>query len=87
MKRLAVTCAFLFLSALVPGAHAADCGTVRDDLSQAISGNLNMSADMRASMMRMAAMSYDHCMIGNTKDSQHIRELIMAQLKEHLGQR
>lgn len=86
MKKLAL-CAALAWCSLAPGAQAADCGAVTDDLSKAISGHLNMSADMRASMMRMASHSYDHCMIGNTKESEHIREMIMTQLKEHLGQR
>ena len=86
MKKLAL-CAAIAWTALAPTAQAADCGAVMDELHKVIAGHLNMSADMRSSMMRMSSHSYDHCMIGNTKESENIRDMIMTRLKEHLGQR
>jgi hypothetical protein len=86
MKKLAL-CAALAWTAFAPAAQAATCGAVIDDLTKAISGHLTMSPDMRASMMRMAQHSYDQCMIGNSKDSQATRDMIMTSIKSHLGQK
>jgi len=79
--------AVLAASAFSVSAQAAECGKVIDELSQAISGNLNMSGDKKAAMLRMASMSYDHCMMGDTKHAGEIRDMIMQQIKEHLGGR
>ena len=68
-------------------AQAADCGAVIDELTKAVSGNVTMSSDKKAAMMRMASMSYDHCMMGDTKHAGEIRDMIMAQIKESLGGR
>ena len=67
--------------------QAADCGAVIDELSKAIAGNLTMSSEKKSAMMRMASMSYDHCMMGDAKHSGEIRDMIMAQIKEALGGR
>ena len=83
----AALAATLLTPVLAPAAHAADCNKVIDDLSQAISGNLNISGDKKAAMMRMAVISYDHCMVGDHKHSGEIRDMIMAQIHEHLGGR
>ena len=86
MKRL-LAAAAVSLALVAPAAQAADCGKVIDELSQAISGNLTMSGEKKASMMRMASMSYDHCMMGDSKHSGEIRDMIMTQIKESLGGR
>jgi hypothetical protein len=86
MKKLAL-CAALAWTAFAPAAQAASCAAVMDDLTKAISGHLTMSPEVRASMMRMASHSYDQCMIGNTKDSEATRDMIMTSIKSHLGQK
>ncbi len=86
MKRLALSAA-LALAVLAPAAHAADCGPVFDELTKVITGHLTMSPEKKASMMRMAMSSYDHCMAGDTKHSGEIRDMLMSQLKESLGGR
>lgn len=75
------------LTLVTASAQAAECGAVLDELSKAIAGNLNMSGEKKAAMMRMATSSYDHCMAGDTKHSGEIRDMIMAQIKETLGGR
>lgn len=77
----------VLIAAFAPSVQAADCGVVLDDLSKAISGKLNMSSEQKAAMMRMATLSYDHCVMGDTKNAGEIREMIMAQIREHLGGR
>ena len=86
MLRKSLLAAVLFAS-FAPAVQAADCGLVIDDLSKAISGNLTMSSEKKAAMMRMASMSYDHCMMGDHKHAGEIREMIMAQIRESLGGR
>lgn len=66
-------------------AHAEGCSTTIDDISKAISGQLNMSADKKASMLRMALSGYDYCMVGDAKSSDSIRAMLMTQLRENLG--
>lgn len=77
----------LTLAAFTPSAQAADCGVVVDELMKAVSGHVTMSADKKASLMRMTTASYDHCMAGDTKRSGELRDLVMTQLREHLGGR
>jgi hypothetical protein len=57
-----------------------------DDPTKAISGHLTRAAEMRASMMRIAAHGYDPCRIGNTKDSNATRDMLITSIKSHLGQ-
>jgi hypothetical protein len=73
--------------ACAPSAQAADCGAVVDELMKAVSGHLTMPAEKKASLMRMATQSYDHCMAGDTKRSGEVRDLLMTQLRESLGAR
>ncbi len=80
-----MTCMAVFMAA--PSAKAADCGAVVDELSKAISGHLTMSPERKVAMLRMATSGYDHCMSGNTKYSAEIREMLMTQIREHLGGR
>ena len=68
-------------------AQAADCGGELDSLAKAISGHLTMSPEKKAAMLRMATSGYDHCMAGDTKHSGATRDMIMLQIKEHLGGR
>jgi len=79
--------ACLAATAFSVSAEAAECGKVIDELSQAISGNLSMSSEKKAAMMRMASMSYDHCMMGDSRHAGEIRDMIMQQIKESLGGR
>lgn len=84
MKKFAIFFV-LALASSVPSAQAADCGAVVDELMKAVSGHVTMSADKKASMLRMTTMSYDYCMAGDTKRSGEIRDMLMTQLREHLG--
>ena len=64
----------------------AGCEEEIDALSKAISGPVTMAAGHRAAMMRMAVQGYDHCMAGDTKSSEGIRDQIMAQIRANLGE-
>ena len=86
MKKLALIAALAF-TAFAPAANAAECGAVLDELTKAVSGNLTMSPERKASMLRMAMSGYDHCMAGDTKSSGNIRDMLMTQIKESLGGR
>lgn len=77
--------AILMIAVGGSSASAADCGVVINDLSKAISGHLTMSPDKKASMLRMAVSSYDHCMVGDSKASGDIQAMLMKQLRENLG--
>ncbi len=77
---LAMTGVALFAS------HAfAGCEEEMDALSKAISSPLTMPAGHHAAMMRMALSGYDHCMAGDPKDFDDIRDQIMAQVRQSLG--
>lgn len=84
-KLIAMAGSLMVLAASSLTASAADCNVIINDLSKAISGNLNMSGDKKASMLRMAVSSYDHCMAGDTKASGDIQAMLMKQLRENLG--
>ena len=86
MKRFAI-CSFLALTVITPSAQAATCGAVMDELATAVAGQLTMSPEKKAAMLRRVTSSYDACMAGDTKGSEGIRDLIMAQIKESLGQK
>ncbi len=86
MLRKSLLAAVLF-AVSAPAVQAADCGVVLDELSKAISGNLNMSSEKKAAMMRMASTSYDYCMAGDTKGAGNIRDMLMSQIRESLGGR
>jgi hypothetical protein len=82
-----IFCAGLLLATVSSSAQAADCGAVLDELTKAVSGNLTMSGDRKAAMLRMASSGYDHCMAGDTKYSGNVRDMLMQQIKESLGGR
>jgi hypothetical protein len=84
LRALALT---ISLTLAGSSAQAADCGAVLDELTRAVSGNLTMSGDKKAAMLRMATSGYDHCMSGDTKHSGNVRDMIMTQIKESLGGR
>lgn len=86
MKRL-VLCAAFALTVFAPAANAASCGEEMDALMKAISGHLTMSPEKKAALLRMTSSGYDHCMAGDTKHSGDIRDMVMTQIKEHLGGR
>jgi len=86
MKRFALLFV-MTLASFSPPTQAADCGKVVDELMKAISGHVTASADKKASMLRMTTSSYDYCMAGDTKRSGEIRDIVMNQLREHLGGR
>jgi hypothetical protein len=69
------------------GAASAKCNEDLDALAKAVSGPVTMSDGHRAAMMRMALQSYDLCMMGDTKGSGDIREMIMQQISRTLGGR
>lgn len=73
------------LSFSFSAANAADCGKVVDELSKAISGHLTMSSEQRVAAMRMATHAYDRCMVGDAAGAEATREMLMAQIRKHLG--
>jgi hypothetical protein len=77
--------AVLATAALAGPAHAADCGKVVDELSKAISGHLTMSTEAKVAAMRMTTKAYDHCMVGDQASADATRDMIMAQIRQHLG--
>ncbi len=87
-KKIGISCFVVALASAtvaVTPARADGCSAVIDDISKAISGQLNMSADKKASMLRMALSGYDYCMVGDAKSSDSIRAMLMTQLRENLG--
>jgi hypothetical protein len=64
----------------------AGCEEDFDALAKAVSGPVTMAAGHRAAMMRMALSGYDHCMSGDTKSSEGIRDMIMAHIRASLGE-
>ena len=72
---------------LVSAAPAfAGCEEEIDALSKAISNPVTMSAGHRAAMMRMAVNGYDRCMAGDAKSFDGIRDQIMEQIRQSLGE-
>ena len=63
----------------------AGCEEEFDALSKAISDPVTMTAGHRAAMMRMAVSGYDHCMAGDPKSFDNIRDQVMAAIKATLG--
>ena len=63
----------------------AGCEEDFDALMKAVSGPVTMAAGHRAAMTRMALSGYDHCMSGDVKSFEGIRDMIMAQISGHLG--
>jgi hypothetical protein len=64
----------------------AGCEEEFDALAKAVSGPVTMAAGHRAAMMRMAVSGYDHCMAGDPKSFEGIRDQIMAHIRESLGE-
>jgi hypothetical protein len=84
MPKSLFVAAFAVLALTAP-ASAMNCGAVLDDITKAISGHLNLSGDEKASRMRLALSGYDSCMAGDTKSAGNIRDMLMTQLKQNLG--
>jgi len=82
-KKFVAALAFTLVSA---APAFAGCEEEIDALSKAISGPVTMSAGHRAAMMRMAVNGYDYCMAGDTKAFGGIRDQIMGQIRQSLGE-
>jgi hypothetical protein len=81
--RYVAAIAFIVLSA---APAFAGCEEEFDALSKSISGPVTMYAGHRPAMMRMALSGYDRCMAGDNKSFDDIRELIMTQIRQSLGE-
>lgn len=64
----------------------AGCEEEFDALSKAISGPVTMEGGHRAAMMRRAVSGYDGCMAGDSKSFDGIRDQIMTQIRQSLGE-
>ena len=64
----------------------AGCEDEFDALSKAISDPVTMAAGHRAAMMRMAVSGYDHCMAGDPKSFDGIRDQVMDAIRASLGE-
>jgi hypothetical protein len=64
----------------------AGCEEEFDALSKAISNPVTMAAGHRAAMMRMAVTGYDHCMAGDPKSFDNIRDQVMDAIRSSLGE-
>ncbi len=82
-EKLIVGIVFIFLSA---APAFAGCEEEFDALSKAISGPVTMDAGHRAAMMRMTLSGYDRCMAGDSKSFDDIRDQIMTQIRQSLGE-
>jgi coenzyme F420-reducing hydrogenase alpha subunit len=84
MRRM--TLAVLATAAFATTASAApECGKVVDELSKAISGHLTMAPEARVAAMRMTIRAYDHCMVGDRATADATRDMVMTQIRKHLG--
>ena len=82
-KKFAATIAFTIIFA---APAFAGCEEEFDALSKAISGPVTMTAGHRAAMMRRAVAGYDQCMAGDAKSFDGIRDQIMEQIRQSLGE-
>ena len=84
MLRKLLVAGVTFIMLAVPA--SAGCEEDFDALAKAVSGPVTMPFGHRAAMMRLAVSGYDHCMAGDSKSFEGIRDQIMAHIRESLGE-